>query len=1471
MPAVLLNIPWVQQKVSAIASEQLEEKLGTKVRIGSVDFELLNKIVLKDLYLEDQSGAVLFQAQRLSAGFEFFPLFHKKFIFSSAQLFSFQLNLSKETDKSPLNLQFVIDAFASKDTTKKKQDIEVNIHTISIRRGNFSYHVKNSPETPDIFNPKHIDIEKISAKIHVPYFSKDSLNTIIDNLSCSEKSGAEIKKLSLKLIATKDSAVVPVLDLWLPKSKLSIENISAHYKGASSPDDYILKTKFNFDIVPSEIVPGELAAFVPVFRNFKDNISLEGHFEGFYDDIMMRDFFLHVGKNFSFDADLRVKNLSSKDSTQLWGKVGYLFVSPEGIRKMANNFTSQPVNLPKEIDNIGTVSFSGQISGFFSNLVASGIFHTDIGNVNADVNVGKNSNQLTFIKGNINSPELDINHLIPDKKLFGKAAFNIDIDAVQNINKKYSGKVNADISKFEFKNYLYENIKFNGDFTESSFKGIIDIDNPDGKLFAEGLFNLKGKASEFNFHAEARHINLDNLNLNGKYKNTDLSFVINSNFTGNNVDNLIGNIGLDHFYFNTSKGNIALDSLNISASGEESNRLVKIRSGILSGDITGAYSFADIGPAVMHTMQQFFPSLIKDDKKKINTKNDFTFDFTVENTEQLSEILDLPFILYDKARISGHYDNQQDKIKLDANLPAFKVKGLKVESGHLSLENPGNEAYMNFKGIMISKKAKNDLSLELKADNDILNTKLKWNSLAGKSGGEILLSTVFSKPDQKNPLRIATNIAPAQLIINEKTWNIHPASVIVESGRVSVKDIFVNHDDQFLKIAGVVSKDPEEQLAVALNKIDLEYIFNTLNIEALEFGGTATGHVELNDVYKTRKLSTELDVRDFSFNNTHFGDLDLKGTWDEGRQGIVMLGNIFKNDTTHVKVNGIIYPVKEELSIHFDAHNGDASFLNKYMKKVAQNVSGKITGDMHLFGDLNRPTVEGDVFVRDGGFGIELLNTYYTFTDTVRCRPEEITIKNITFRDRYGHTALANGYVKHKKFSNFHFFANVTANNMLMLNTTEKQNPFYWGRIFGSGNVTLKGTEKNIDIDVSMRTNPNSGISMNFMEYEDITEYNFINFVSKKKTVAENTEKTVKQTATAQSSSGTDIKFNLNVDATPDVNVELIVDPVGGDKIKGYGRGKLLFQYGTKMEPRLYGSYKIDHGMYNFSLQQLIYKDFAIRDGSTVTFRGDPMAAILDIHAMYSLRADPGEISSTMLVSSSKNNTVPVNCILNITGDMQRPNVNFDLELPGADQELERQVKNVIGSEDMMNRQIIYLLALGQFYTEDAGNNNRNAGDLTYVATSTLSNLFGTINDNLKIGTNIRTGNQAEEYTQSEYELLLSSQLLDNRLIINGNIGYRSNTVASEKNQGFVGDFDLEYKLTRSGEIRLKAYNHYNNDYYYLRTAPTTQGVGIMFRKDFDHLYDLFRRKKKLMPLAPSKPISNDSTNAFIFFKKKQD
>ncbi len=1483
LPAVLFQVPYFQKKISETASKELHDKLGVNVSIGNVDFELFNKIILKDLYLEDQSGDTLFQAKRVGAGFELLPLLKGRLRFETVQLFSFQLNLNKETVDSPLNLQFVLDAFASRDTTKKDTKIDLQIKRLNLRRGNFSYRIKNELETPYKFNSKDVKIKDLSAKINLTTLTKDQLDAKFLNLAFSEKSGFEVQRLSLDVKANRDSVKIGNLQIKLPNTSLSLKEISADFKGVEYPEDYLSKALFKLRIEPSIIQLRDLKAFLPVFSNFKDEITLEGNLSGNTTHLKLTDLAILDDNRLRFRANIELSDITSPTDIFVKGEVDESFISSESIRTIANNFSKDPVNLPPQIFQLGDVYFTGGVSGFFHHLSAHGIFRTDIGTVHTDINIGREDQ--FFIHGKVASEKLDINRLMNSTD-YGIASFDIQMNADQGINKKFSGTVDALVSKFEYKGHSYENISLIGTFTPQSFSGKFDLDSKEGKINAEGLFVLKGEYSEFNFSAELEHVLLDKLNLSKKYKDSDLSLKIKADFTGNNFDNLIGDVYLSDVKFSTEKGGYYLDTFNIKASQIENEKLLTLKSDLVNGEIRGLYSFSGIIPSVNRLLNRYLPSFFEVPKsKKVENPNNFSINLSIEDTQEFSLIMDLPFVLFNKTKLVGQYNSIYDKFRLELYSPRMKYGNTIIESGTILAENSGSTAKIDISGISLQKNNKKlPFSASLDASKDNVDALLKWESSLGNMYlGQLKLSTHFSRENPKSPLLTSIDLQETTATFNNTVWTIHPANIDIYSGKVLIDRLRIDHEDQFVEINGIISNHPEDNIKVDLNKVDLEYVFTTLNIKALEFGGLASGNVNAQDLFKTRKLSTSLEVTNFAFNGTTFGDLKLSGIWDEEAQGILMKGNVYKNDSTTVGVDGIILPVKEELSIFFDAKNADASFLRKYTKNIAQNISGKLTGKLRLFGDLNNPTVEGDVFVKDGGFGIGFLNTYYTFNDTVRCRPDEIMIKDINFIDKNGWGALANGYVRHNHFSDFNYSAELKFDNFLVFNAIEDQNPNVYGTIFATGSANIKGTEDIVNINVRMRNDKNTKLSLNFMGASDASNYDFIHFLDRRPDTTKLVEKYFELVSDKpiymKSISGTDIRFNMILDATPDATVEIIMDPVTGDKIKTTGSASnLQVEYGTRTPLKMKGKYTIEQGKYNFSFQQMLFRDFNIREGSSVSFPGDPYAAVFDVNAVYSTTANLGDLNPD-LVQYAGRSSVMANCVLNITGQMSHPNIKFNLEIPESEY-IERQIKNYINTEDMMNRQIVYLLVLNRFATPTGGfnANTSRSNDFSALASTTLSSSLSSIlnsfTDNVQVGTRIRT-EDTESMTGTEVELILSSQLLDNRLILNGNLGYRDYSHLDESSKGltpFVGDFDLEYKLTPGGGIRLKAYNHYNYRYYYLDTrSKTTQGLGIVFRKDFERIDELLGKKQIDYPILidtiSADSINIDRKNSFIKFK----
>ncbi len=115
--------------------------------------------------------------------------------------------------------------------------------------------------------------------------------------------------------------------------------------------------------------------------------------------------------------------------------------------------------------------------------------------------------------------------------------------------------------------------------------------------------------------------------------------------------------------------------------------------------------------------------------------------------------------------------------------------------------------------------------------------------------------------------------------------------------------------------------------------------------------------------------------------------------------------------------------------------------------------------------------------------------------------------------------------------------------------------------------------------------------------------------------------------------------------------------------------------------------------------------------------------------------------------------------------------------------------------------------------------------------------MLGQLTDKFTLAPSFRS--DKGDFSDIEVDVALSSRLLDNRLLINGNFGYRDRSTSQTT---FVGDFDIEYLLSKSGNLRLKAYNHFNDQNYYLRQALTTQGIGVIYRKDFDNPFSFLRR-----------------------------
>ncbi len=702
------------------------------------------------------------------------------------------------------------------------------------------------------------------------------------------------------------------------------------------------------------------------------------------------------------------------------------------------------------------------------------------------------------------------------------------------------------------------------------------------------------------------------------------------------------------------------------------------------------------------------------------------------------------------------------------------------------------------------------------------------------------------------------NILPGELVFNNATWDIEPAFIGIRNGAAVVHDVNITRPGQEATISGVVSADIADRLSVKLNNIDLDYVFDTLELgPALMFGGAATGTVFGSGLLGSEAVlqTNDLYVHNFSYGGCVMGNANIKSSWNNETRGIEIHANVpgpVANGVT--VVDGVIFPMSEKLEFTFKATHTPVGFLRPLMSTFASNVEGTASGWCHLFGNFKSVDLEGEMRAENFAMTIGFTGVTYFAEDSIHIRPGVIEIPGITLRDTSGHTALFQGELRHQYFKNSSFDFHVSnARSLLVYDMPATTETPWYGKVRGSGSVNISGIPGYVKISATMATAPGTEFAFSLNDSEQAAEYNFLTF--RDATPADTANSVVpvpgspelhkimlaKLASHQQRALASNYDFDFQIDVTPDAKMTLVMDPTTDDKITAFGSGHVGILYGSGNDDlRMYGDYRIARGDYNFSLQDIILKNFSIRDGSEVSFHGDPLDANLNIAAIYQLNANLSDLDESFLNDKEVQRTnVPVYAVLNVNGSIQDPQISFDIDFPTLSSDVKRKVASIVSTDEMMNRQIIYLLALNRFYTPDymtATKGNELVSVASGTISSQLSNILGQLSDKISVAPSVRS--DAGDFSDVEFDVALSSTLLNNRLLLNGNFGYRDKAL---NNNQFIGDFDIEYLLSRTGNWRLKAYNHFNDRNFYVKTALTTQGIGIVFKHDFDNL---FRHRK---------------------------
>jgi hypothetical protein len=430
--------------------------------------------------------------------------------------------------------------------------------------------------------------------------------------------------------------------------------------------------------------------------------------------------------------------------------------------------------------------------------------------------------------------------------------------------------------------------------------------------------------------------------------------------------------------------------------------------------------------------------------------------------------------------------------------------------------------------------------------------------------------------------------------------------------------------------------------------------------------------------------------------------------------------------------------------------------------------------------------------------------------------------------------ALCNGKITHNKFKDWKFDIELFPDKLLCLNTDASQNELFYGKAYVSGYAHIFGDANNVKVDLDVKTERNTQLFIPMDYTSEVSENDFIIFTGQDGTYV---PKVVKNELAGITLSG---KFQV----TDEAEVQILFDPAVGDRIRGRGNGNLTMEITPDGNFYMSGDYTVKSGDYLFTFENVLNKRFSIEEGGTIRWTGDPYEAELNLRAIYRLKT-----SMNSLGYETNKGSVPVNCIINMSGMLTNPLFSFEIDLPGMSDVEKNNYLAIINQN--LNYNFLTLLIVNSFYNPGVtagGSGNSTVANASVIGnipsevlSNQMSNWLSQISKKVDIGVNYRPGDQI---TQQQVEVALSTQLFDERVKIEGNVGMGGGLVnSSTKNSSnIVGDVNVEVRLTDN--TRLHVFNKSNQQDYLLNDVPYTQGVGVFYRKEFNTFKELFKRQK---------------------------
>jgi hypothetical protein len=1441
---VLINLSPVQQWILGKVVDRAEQTLQTKVRIGHISWTFPNRVVLDEVHLWDQTDDSLIHIEKLTTTVRQLDLGTNRIAFGRTELVMPRVHFESDQGPAGMNYLFLTELGGEGGGGPAAH---ISFKKVLLKDGLFEYAMHDRPApTGRAFNENHLRLERIQAEFLDLHIVGDSLDFKVKKLQTREHSGIELKKFVARTRIHYRGMEFDNLHLETPNSSLE-HFISFSYNGYPNLSEFIDSVTIRSELDHSRISVRDLAYFSEdLVQHQKRSIDLEGSATGTVSDFKIDALALKSRSGDILKGQLRMKGVPNMQGTFIDLDIDHAASSIAQLEHFSGT------DLGTTIGTLGALQFKGQLRGFLDNFAIEGDLRTDLGSLRSQLSMAEDSNAVQHWTGNVRSSAFNLGQLGGTDQM-GIGAFDVTLDDIKGRSlQTLEGSIRAELPQLQLLDRDFADLSVEAMLLNGRAKTKLDSKDPKLLLTAEADLDLENLGSSYQIRSTVNRADLKALGLDSMTSVASGTFKLD--FSGTNVDDLDGLLSVQDVVLLRSGQTFKLNNLFLSSGKDGSDRNILLRSDFADVNLKGNFAFSELDRVSLDFLHTLFPDYY-DAPENMDEGLIITADARIRRNAFLGILLPVDLEL-GNGRFEGAYDASGRSLAVDGIMDRIVIQGVQLKDNFLNIRKKPYE--------LLNMTA--DVASVVEGDSELVH-RVEMNASILPNDVDFMLN--FSDTADRAALRsfghirfgqdsISLELEQSRLYSFGQRWTIDDENeILFLNGETVVEYLTIRSGRTNAFLTGRVSGDRNDKLSIWLTNFQLSDLNPILAYQDMELAGFANGSFDLYQLSERPLVKANLTIDRIVYNGDTLGDFKISST--SGSHPLEMnikasiVAGIFKN----LELAGNIDWRKDtdNLDLQVKLREGSVKPFENIFKGLASNFSGKVDADVDVRGSLDELKLEGTVDLHQVGMTVDYLNSSFVLSNRVKLSERLIEFDNIAIQDSEGHTAKGSGSIKHDLFDNFMLDIQVTeAKSILAMNTGPEDNETFYGKAYGSGEVSFKGPLDDIVVNIQARSEKGTKIYIPVTSEGENTLVDYVSFTQPGQNIIRRGTRDIEG-----------ITMNMVFDITEDAAFELVFDELLDDKIYGRGKGSVKIEMNSYGDFFLFGDFEISEGYYPFASAMLVSERFILQKGGKIRWDGDPYNAYIDMEAAIRRnKANPYDLmlGSTFLGADDANRfrgDVVVDVQLFLRGELFNPDISFGIDLPNnasisGSSEFLSVLNRVRSDEDELNRQVFSLVTFGSFSPTNFSSYQSTQGDIAGNIGQTVNNslssfLSGQLNNwisqaniNWEIGLDWQAQNAQQ---QAELVVSVRRKLFNDRLEVAGSVDAYS-TVGRNPY-----DVNLVYNIRKDGKLRVKAFQKLANDPTLGAISNvTTTGFGFFFRTQFDRIR-LCRKPQKEVSKAP--------------------